>query len=117
MTALVDKAEFGGRSLIYLPKYVAPNDPLFAESDESIQQRFYAGLARMHPGFRPEQVDAFRLSRVRHVFALPTLNYSNTVAPRRTSVPGLYLVNSAQIINGTLNVNAGAVSSSNGSIY
>jgi peptidoglycan-N-acetylglucosamine deacetylase len=36
---------------------------------------------------------------------VPTLGYSRRVPPRRTSVPGVELVTSAQIVNGTLNVN------------
>ena len=42
---------------------------------------------------------------VRHVFPIPTIGYSNRVPPIQTSVPGVYLVSSAQILNGTLNVN------------
>lgn len=105
MSALVDRAEFGGNSLVYLPKYVAPDDPIFAEPDDSIRDRFLAALERMYPHFRQTDVLAFRLSRVRHVFAVPTLNYSAAVPPVVTSLPGVYLVNSAQIVNGTLNVN------------
>jgi len=105
MSALVDRAEFGGHSLIYLPKYVAPDDAIFDESDESIRARFVAALARMYPHFDPADVIDFRVSRVRSVFALATLNYSATVPPMATSLPGVYVVNSAQIVNGTLNVN------------
>ncbi len=105
MSALVDRSEFGGHSLVYLPKYVAPDDPIFDESDESIRARFVAALAKMYPHFDPADVLAFRVSRVRSVFALATLNYSATVPPMATSLPGVYVVNSAQIVNGTLNVN------------
>ena len=38
MSALVDKEEFGGNALIYLPKYVAPDDELFERSDEEIER-------------------------------------------------------------------------------
>ncbi len=105
MTALVDPAEFGGRTLVYLPKYVAPDDPLFAESDDSIRERFLAALERMHPEFHRDDVLAFQLAKVKHVFAVPTLNYSERVPDMKTSLPGVYLVNSSHIINGTLNVN------------
>jgi hypothetical protein len=37
--------------------------------------------------------------------ALPTLGYSEHLPPMSTSVPGLHIVNSAHIVNGTLNVN------------
>src|SRR5213076_2431332 len=33
MSALVDSSAFAGRSLVYLPRYVGPNDPSFERSD------------------------------------------------------------------------------------
>jgi pSer/pThr/pTyr-binding forkhead associated (FHA) protein len=42
---------------------------------------------------------------VRHVFPISTLGYSDRVPAMTTSLPGVYLVNSAHIVNGTLNVN------------
>ena len=59
----------------------------------------------MHPSMSLADVKAFRISRVRHVFALPTIGYSDRLPPTVTSVPGLYALNSSQIVNGTLNVN------------
>ncbi len=105
MTALVDPAELGGHTLVYLPKYVSADDPAWTKSDAQIQAEFVEALARLYPQFSPNDVLAFRLSRVRHVFALSTLGYSRRVPPIETSVPGLFLVNSAQIVNSTLNVN------------
>ena len=105
MTALVNPTEFGGRHLVYLPKYVAPDDPAFETSDEEIKTRFLDALARMYPQFQREDVLAFQVSRVRQVFAVSTLNYSQAVPPITTSLPGVYLVNSAHIVIGTLNVN------------
>lgn len=105
MTTLVDPQEFGGKTLVYLPKYVAPNDPMFEEPEEQIKERFLAALARMYPHFQREDVLAFQLSRVRNVFAISTLNYSQHVPHVTTSVPGVYLLNSSHIVNGTLNVN------------
>jgi peptidoglycan-N-acetylglucosamine deacetylase len=59
----------------------------------------------MYPHFRRSDVVAFRVSRVGAVFAVPTLGYSRSVPGFSTSVPGVHLVTSAQIVNGTLNVN------------
>ena len=105
MSALVDRRHFGGHALVYLPKYVDPADPLFEWSDADIRETFVGALARMDPGFDPDHVLAFRVSRVRHVLAISTLNYSALVPDVTTSLPGVYLVNSAQIVNGTLNAN------------
>ena len=38
------------------------------------------------------------------MFPVATLGYSRRLPPIATSVPGLFLANSAHIVNGTLNV-------------
>lgn len=105
MSALVDPAHFGGRTLVYLPRYEAADGPFFDLSDDDVEKVFLDGLERILPDFRRDDVACFRVSRVREVFPVPTLRYSETVPPRTTSVPGLHIVSSAHIVNGTLNVN------------
>lgn len=105
MSALVDRKHFGGNSLVYLPKYVAADDSTFNLSDEELKTTFLQALGSMYPAFDADDVLAFRVSRVRHVFPLPTLDYSKRLPPIKTSIPNLYIVNSAHITNGTLNVN------------
>ncbi|MCU0704605.1 MAG: NAD(P)/FAD-dependent oxidoreductase [Fimbriiglobus sp.] len=105
MSALVDRAEFAGKNLVYLPKYVAPDDPMMTEPDASIRERFTAALERMYPHFQRDDVLAFQVARVKHVFPIPTLGYSDRVPPMQTGLPGIWMVNSSQIVNGTLNVN------------
>lgn len=104
MAALVDRAAWNGNALIYLPKYVAPDDPLFACADAEIEATFLAALERMYPKFSKTRVRAFAVSRVREVFPIATLNYSQSIPTVATSIPGLFTLNSAQIVNGTLNV-------------
>ena len=105
MSALVDPGQLGGHTLVYLPCYVDSKDSKFEESDEAIEAQFTKSLLTMYPGLAQEDILAFRISRVRHVLAVSTLNYSSRLAPITTSVPGLHIVNSAHIVNGTLNVN------------
>jgi hypothetical protein len=105
MSALVDKKEFGRNALVYLPKYVDPDDELFDKTDDEIEESFLDALAGMYPHFKRQDVLAFKVSRVRQVFPLPVLNYSRDLLPAKTSVDGLYIVNSSHIVNGTLNVN------------
>jgi protoporphyrinogen oxidase len=47
MTALVDKQKFGGATLVYLPKYLDPTDPLFNASNEEIEKNFVEALKKM----------------------------------------------------------------------
>jgi protoporphyrinogen oxidase len=105
MSALVDRKHFGGHALVYLPKYVTPDDPAFSLSDGEIEAQFVAALTRMYPHLQRRDLLCFRVSRVKYVLALSTLNYSERLPPMTTSLPGVHVVNSAHICNGTLNVN------------
>ena len=106
MTALVDRSRFDGHTLVYLPRYLAQDDPFWSRTDRDIQETFLAGLGRMYPGLSREDVLACEISRVRDVLAISTLNYTrDALPPVSTTIDRVYLVNSAQIANGTLNVN------------
>jgi hypothetical protein len=59
----------------------------------------------MYPDLSDSDIIHWNMSSARRVFALPTLHYSEKLASVITSLKGYYIVNSAQIINGTLNVN------------
>jgi hypothetical protein len=91
---------------VYLPKYLTQDDPFWQKTDGEVEAEFLGGLERMYPRFQRSQVKAFQVSRVREMLAVTTLNYSATLLPpTTTTVDRVFIVNSAQIANGTLNVN------------
>lgn len=105
MTAFIDPAEVGGKTLVYLPKYVPASDPMFEADDAEVIASFVPFLHEMYPEFDREQIVAARVSRVPQVFAVPTLQYSDDAPRIATSVPGLFLAGSANLPFATLNVN------------
>jgi protoporphyrinogen oxidase len=105
MTSLVNPNQLQGNHLAYLPRYAAADDQAWAWSDHEIEQQFLAALERMYPAFEREHVKAFRVSRAKHVMALPTLGYSAQLPPMTTASANVFAVNSAHIVKGTLNVN------------
>lgn len=105
MSNIVDRNEFGGNSLVYLPKYVPADHELFEKSDEEVKDSFIGALEEMYPEFDREDIIDFKICRTRLVMAIPTLNYSKKLPQQKTSVDGLYLVNSSYILKGNLNVN------------
>lgn len=106
MSTLVDADRYlGGHALVYLPRYTTGADAIVRASDDEVREQFIDALARMYPHFSRDDVLAFRVSRVRYVFPLPTVGYSQHLPSMTTTVPGVFVVNSAHIINGTLNVN------------
>lgn len=105
MTALIDRKETKGFHLIYLPKYVNPDDELFTRNEKDLQGIFLGSLYKMYPQLSSDDVHFWGVSKARIVFALPTINYSKKLPQVTTSLENYYIINSAQIINGTLNVN------------
>jgi protoporphyrinogen oxidase len=103
MSNLVEREQFGGRALLYLPKYVHSQDPLLDAPDDDIRARFLCDLQRLHPDFSTDEVICSRVTRERQVFALPVPGYSRKLPPMHTSVQGLTLLNSSYILNGTQN--------------
>ena len=107
MTNLIDAAkETNGHALIYLPKYTSPSDPLFALHDREVWQQFSIALFRIHPQLRPEDILSIRIFRERFVQPVPTLNYSSQAPTVATGVSHLFVANTTQIVNDTLNNNA-----------
>jgi protoporphyrinogen oxidase len=105
MSALVDKKYLGGNALVYLPKYVVANDPLFNQSDEEIKSYFIDNFKKMYPWITDDNIKFVGAARARHVITVASLGYSESLPGVKTSVPGVYIINTSHIKDGTLNVN------------
>jgi len=105
MSALVDKQELGNFHLVYLPKYLDPGNELFNKPEAELKEYFLGSLFKMYPFLSESDVIHWTYSSARRVFALPVVNYSVNLPSCITSLKGYYIVNTAQIVNGTLNVN------------
>ena len=108
MTALVDRAQFGGKRS-GLPAEVrrAPTTRSSTIRTTRSRERFLGALGADVSALPARGRAARSRSRAcARCFAIPTLGYSRAgAADARPACPGVFLVNSAQIVNGTLNVN------------
>ena len=106
MTSLVDKECFKGNALVYLPRYLTHEDEYWKKTDEQIKEDFLSALESMYSSFERRDVLSFDLTVASHVLPVTTMNYSTQLLPpMRTSLNHVYVVNSAQIANGTMNIN------------
>ncbi len=105
MSALVDKKYLGGNALVYLPKYVSPDDPLFSQSDDEVKTYFLENLKKMYPWLTDNNIKFAGVARAKHVITVLTKGYSDNLPGVKTSIPGVYIVNTSYIQDGTLNVN------------
>ncbi len=107
MTNLIDPAqETNGHTLVYLPKYTSPNDPLFEADEKQVWEKFSSALYRMFPLLRGSDVISKYVFRERFVQPVPTLNYAENAPGVKTGIPHLFVANTSQIVNDTLNNNA-----------
>jgi len=105
MSALVDKKYLGGKSLVYLPKYVTSDDPLFKQPDDELRNYFLDNFKKMYPWLTDANIKFAGIARAKHVITVAKLNYSEVLPGIKTSLPGVSIINTSHIKDGTLNVN------------
>jgi hypothetical protein len=105
MTNLIDAdSQFGGRALVYLPRYCAPDDRAFEADPDDIIETCLADLILRYPALRREHVLGAQVARARHVMPVPEPGRGQDAPGVPTGVPGIFLASSAQVVDGTLNV-------------
>lgn len=101
-TNLAPPDYFGGRGLVYIPRYVSPGDPFWALPDDAVRAAFHADLARLFPGFSAEWILESHVQRARHVQPVHTTDYLERLPPVNPA-PGLWVAGSAQVYPWPLN--------------
>lgn len=105
MSALVDKAEFAGHSLVYLPRYVPSGAAELIMAETGHETRTLEVLEKMYPAFSRSHVRSFKVSRVKYIVPVPTAHLQQNPLPVKTSLPGIYTLNTGHITDGVLTVN------------
>lgn len=96
-TNFVPAGRYGGRRLVYLSKYVLADHPLWQATDAAIWDAMLPWLPRLNPAFEASWIRAKHVFRA--AFAQPIIpcDYSRTLPPFATPIPGLYHACMAQV--------------------
>jgi protoporphyrinogen oxidase len=94
-----------GKALVYLPRYMAPEDRFFDCPDEEVFNIFVRGLTRIFPGLSHEDIIAWVVNREPYVQPIQEIDYSKKIPSMKTPIPNFYMVNTSMILNSTLNNN------------
>ena len=62
-------------------------------------------LKKMYPGITDSNIKFAGVAKAKHVITVAKLGYSLNLPNVKTSVPGVYIINTSHIKDGTLNVN------------
>lgn len=105
MSSIVHPAETDGRYLTYFPQYVLSDDLYLRQPDERVKEQLFLGLRQLFPGLSTSDIVSLHINRAAKVQPLQVLEYSR-VAPRiSTAHRNVFILNSSQLVNCTLNNN------------
>ncbi len=96
-TNWMDKAHYGGDTLVYAGDYDPPDHEYFKLSDEALAERFMAVLPTFNPDFKPDWVRKFWVFRAPYAQPIPGINHSQKILPVKTALPGLYWASMSQV--------------------
>ncbi|UYV36880.1 NAD(P)/FAD-dependent oxidoreductase [Rhodobacteraceae bacterium D3-12] len=90
-------AQYGGRHIVYLSRYLDAQDPLYALSDDAVRDFAVPHLKRMFPAFSPDWIKRHHVWRARWAQPVVERHYSAMIPPQDGPAPGLFLCSMAQI--------------------
>lgn len=96
-TTLLERSDTAGMHLVYLMNYVHRSEPSFSEDDASLLRRYVAGLRRLFPDLRDDDIVDGLVFRSAFVEPLYTRGYQRRKPPL-SLVPGrVYLATTSQV--------------------
>jgi protoporphyrinogen oxidase len=104
-THVIPAGALKGKALVYLPRYMPPEDPFYNKSDEEVIDIFLGALRRIFPDIADKDILAKRIHRERFVQPIQKMDYSKNIPPMQTPLKNLYMANTTMILNSTLNNN------------
>ena len=104
-THVIPAEMLGNKGLVYLPRYMAPNDSFGENSDERVVEIFLGALKRIFPDFSDKDVVVKLVHRESNVQPIQETDYSLSIPPMGTPLKNFYLANTTMIHNSTLNNN------------
>ncbi len=96
-TNLQRAEEYGGHHLVYLSRYMAPNDPYYAMPTDQMFEAYLPHIQKLFPAFRPDWVEQYWTWRERYTQPVITRHYSELKPDFRTPVENLWLSCMAQV--------------------
>jgi len=94
-TNLIDPKHIKGHHLVYLPKYLAPDNDMAHWPDDRVKAEWLKHLKRMFPAFDESWITAFMVQRARYVEPIRPMGTRDQIPPIKTPIGQLYMGNTA----------------------
>jgi protoporphyrinogen oxidase len=96
-TNLIDPKHVKGHHIVYLPKYLAPDNEMARWPDEQVKTEWMKHLKRMFPDFDESCITEFFVQRARYVEPIRPMGTLDEIPSIRTPVDRLYMGNTVMI--------------------
>ncbi len=96
-TNLIDPQHVKGYHLVYLPKYLAPDNPIANWSDEQVQAEWMKHFKRMFPDYNVSDIAAFIVQKAKYVEPIRPMGTLDEIPEIQTPVARLYMGNTVMI--------------------
>ncbi len=96
-TNYIDKAHYGGDTIIYCGDYVTPDHPYFQKSQAELADLFLAAFPKFNPEFKRDWIRKSWLFREKYAQPVPLLNHSAHIPSLKTPLAGLYFASMSQV--------------------
>jgi protoporphyrinogen oxidase len=96
-TNLIDPKHVKGHHLVYLPKYLAPDNEMARWPDERVRTEWLGHLKRMFPEFDESWISEFLVHRARYVEPIRPIGTLGDIPDIRTPIERLYMGNTVMI--------------------
>ena len=96
-TNMVDRAEYGGRHIVYVGNYVPRDDWRFTTDPAELLERYVPWLRELNPDFDRSWILDWHFSRAGFAQPIVTPRYRSMIPGHRTSMPGVTLATMSQI--------------------
>ncbi len=80
-----------GETVVYVPYYMPPDNPLWGESDEEMVSRSLACLSLLNPEITENDVVASYVGRLRHAQPVCPPGFAKVIPPVQTPIAGLQI--------------------------
>lgn len=96
-TNLVPKADYGGKTIVYVGNYPESTDPIMKMKDDEVIHLYSEQLRKINPDFRPDWIEKYYVFK--DPFGQPVVDthYAEYRPAYPTPIENLYLVTMAQI--------------------
>jgi protoporphyrinogen oxidase len=96
-TNWMDKAHYGGDTLVYCGDYVPVDHEYFQLSEDELADRFISTLDKFNPAFKHDWIRKTWVFRAPYAQPIPGINHSEKILSLATPISGVYWASMSQV--------------------